>query len=67
MSIWGNRCSWWTLPKKFGNWHTAYVRLSRWAKSGVLKQIAAALKLEGVDISKMFPLDSKISKTSSVD
>ena len=27
---------WRGLPKRFGNWHTIYTRMSRWAKSGVL-------------------------------
>src|SRR5438477_12469637 len=27
---------WRGLPKRFGNWHTIYTRVSRWAKSGVL-------------------------------
>ncbi|WP_187149408.1 transposase [Treponema endosymbiont of Eucomonympha sp.] len=55
------------MPKKFGNGHTVYARLSRWAKSGVLKQVSVALKLKGVDISKIFPLDSTAGKISSVD
>lgn len=29
-------CKWHSLPKRFGNWHTIYTRMSRWAKSGVL-------------------------------
>jgi transposase len=29
-------CKWRGLPKWFGNWHTIYTRMSRWAKSGVL-------------------------------
>lgn len=29
-------CKWRGLPKRFGNWHTASTRMSRWAKSGVL-------------------------------
>lgn len=27
---------WRSLPKRFGNWHTIYTRMSHWAKSGVL-------------------------------
>jgi transposase len=27
-------CKWRGLPKRFGNWHTIYVRMNRWAKSG---------------------------------
>jgi transposase len=29
-------CKWRGLPKRFGNWHTIYTRMSRWAKAGVL-------------------------------
>lgn len=29
-------CKWRGLPKRLGNWHTIYTRMSRWAKSGVL-------------------------------
>ncbi len=29
-------CKWRGLPKRFGNWHTIYTRMSCWAKSGVL-------------------------------
>ena len=25
-----NGCKWRRLPEKFGNWHTIYVRMSRW-------------------------------------
>ena len=30
-------CKWRGLPKQFGNWHTVYTRMNRWAKSGVLE------------------------------
>jgi len=33
-----NGCKWRSLPKRFGNWHTIYTRLSRWAKKGVLEK-----------------------------
>ena len=29
-------CKWRGLPKRFGNWHSIYTRMNRWAKSGVL-------------------------------
>ena len=29
-------CKWRGLPRRFGNWHTIYTRMNRWAKSGVL-------------------------------
>ena len=37
-------CKWRALPERFGNWHTIYTRMSRWAKSGVLKRIFDALQ-----------------------
>ncbi len=29
-------CKWRGVPKRFGNWHTIYTRMNRWAKAGVL-------------------------------
>ena len=37
-------CKWRSLPKHFGNWHTIYTRMNRWAKSGVLDRVFAALQ-----------------------
>src|SRR6185437_3236142 len=34
-----NGCKWRGLPKRFGNWHTIYTRLSRWSKKGVLQRV----------------------------
>ena len=34
-----NSCKWRRLPERYGNWHTIYTRVSRWAKSGVLEAI----------------------------
>ena len=28
-------CKWRGLPERFGNWHTIYTRMNRWAKNGV--------------------------------
>jgi transposase len=39
-------CKWRGLPKRFGNWHTIYTRMSRWSKSGVLDEIFAKLQRE---------------------
>lgn len=39
-------CKWRGLPKRFGNWHTIYTRMNRWAKSGVLERVFAALQEE---------------------
>ena len=51
-------CKWRGLPKRFGNCHTIYTRMSRWAKSGVLdrafEQLQQAqivqIKLEAVSL-----------------
>ncbi|PSO88676.1 MAG: hypothetical protein BRC41_02405 [Cyanobacteria bacterium QH_9_48_43] len=37
-------CKWRGLPKHFGNWHTIYTRVNRWAKNGVLERIFAELQ-----------------------
>jgi len=41
-----NGCKWRRLPEKFGNWHTIYVRMSRWYKSGVLDKVFERLQHE---------------------
>jgi transposase len=37
-------CKWRGLPKKFGRWHSIYMRANRWAKQGVLDQVFLALQ-----------------------
>lgn len=37
-------CKWRGLPKRFGNWHTIYTRMSRWSKAGVLDRVFAQLQ-----------------------
>ncbi len=37
-------CKWRSLPKQFGNWHTIYTRMNRWAKSGVLDRVFTQLQ-----------------------
>lgn len=39
-------CKWRGLPKRFGNWHTVYTRMRRWAKAGVLERMFEALQSE---------------------
>jgi transposase len=39
-----NGCKWRRLPKEYGNWHTIYTRLRRWADQGVLDRIFEALQ-----------------------
>jgi transposase len=41
-------CKWSRLPKRFGNWHSIYVRMNRWAKNGVLDQVFEQLQLEQI-------------------
>ena len=43
-----NGCKWRALPKRFGNWHTIYMRMNRWAKNGVLDRIFEALQRENI-------------------
>jgi transposase len=39
-----NGCKWRALPERFGNWHTIYTRLRRWAEAGVLDRLFQALQ-----------------------
>jgi len=41
-----NGCKWRALPKEFGNWHTVYTRLKRWAEGGVLERLFRGLQKE---------------------
>src|SRR5574344_1153243 len=43
-----NGCKWRALPKEYGNWHTIYVRMNRWSKSGVVQRAFEALQVEGM-------------------
>ena len=36
------------VPKRFGNWHTIYMRMNRWAKNGVLDRVFEQLQLEQI-------------------
>lgn len=37
-------CKWRGLPARFGNWHSIYTRMNRWAKKGVLEAVFAELQ-----------------------
>ena len=37
-------CKWRGLPTRFGNGHTIYTRMNRWAKGGVLDRVFAQLQ-----------------------
>ena len=39
-------CKWRGLPKRFGRWHTIYMRMNRWTKNGVLDRVFEQLQLE---------------------
>ena len=41
-------CKWLGLPKRFGRWHTMYMRMNRWAKNGVLDRVFEQLQLEQI-------------------
>ena len=53
-------CKWRGLPKRFGKWHTIYMRMNRWAKSGVLNRVFEKLQMEQIVRIKIeaFALDS---------
>ena len=57
-------CSWRALPERFGNWHTVYVRLNRWAKRGVLERVLGELQRDHVGSLTLetLSLDSTIIK-----
>ena len=38
--------SWRDLPAELGNWHTTFMRFSRWAKSGVWNRVLQALSAD---------------------
>ncbi len=59
-----NGCKWRALPKRFGNWHTIYTRMNRWAKAGVLDRLFAQLQREQLIRIKLeaVSLDSTIIK-----
>lgn len=59
-----NGCKWRGFPKHFGNWHSIYVRMNRWAKNGVLDSVFEKLQLEQIVRIKIeaFSLDSTIVK-----
>ena len=57
-------CKWRGLPRRFGNWHTLYVRMNRWAKNGVLDRVFEKLQREQIVRIRIeaFSLDSTIVK-----
>ena len=57
-------CKWRGLPASFGNWHTIYTRMNRWAKSGVLDRVFAELQRLGLIRMRVevMSLDSTVVK-----
>jgi transposase len=57
-------CKWRGLPKRFGNWHTIYTRMSRWSKSGVMDRLFERLQQAQIIRIKIeaVSLDSTIVK-----
>jgi transposase len=57
-------CKWRGLPPRFGNWHTIYTRMNRWAKAGVLDRVFRALQEHHIIRVKIeaLKLDSTIVK-----
>src|SRR6202034_351835 len=53
-------CKWRGLPKRFGRWHTIYMRMNRWAKNGVMDRVFEQLQLEHIVRIKIeaFSIDS---------
>ena len=53
-------CKWRGLPPRFGNWHSVYTRMNRWAKNGVLDRVFEKLQTEQIVRIKIeaFSLDS---------
>ena len=57
-------CKWRGLPVRFGNWHTIYTRMNRWAKAGVLDRVFTVLQEQQIIRIKIeaMSLDSTIVK-----
>ena len=57
-------CKWRGLPPRFGRWHTIYMRMNRWAKSGVLDRVFEQLQREQIVRIKLeaISMDSTIVK-----
>ena len=51
-------CKWRALPERFGNWHTIYMRMSRWSASGVLTRVFQRLQQEQLIDPEVLGLDS---------
>ena len=43
-----NGCKWRALPKKYGKWHTIYMRFNRWSKNGTSEKIFEELQKQNI-------------------
>lgn len=43
-----NGCKWRALPKKYGKWHTIYIRFNRWSKNGTIEKIFEELQKQNI-------------------
>ena len=59
-------CKWRGLPARYGNWHTIYMRMNRWSKSGVLDRVFEQLQRQRIVRLKLeaVSLDSTIVKVA---
>ena len=53
-----NGCSWRDLPQEFCNWHSIYMRFSRWTQNGVFDRVYAALSEAGLQQVTAYTLDA---------
>ncbi|MCY4498778.1 MAG: transposase, partial [Rhodospirillaceae bacterium] len=67
LSVAEHGCRWRGLPARFGNWHTIYMRMNRWSKSGVLDRVFEQLQREQIVRIKLeaASLDSTVVKGHS--
>ena len=61
-----NGCKWMAPPKKYGNWHTIYIRFSRWSKNGTITKILEAMQKQKLinEEDYIFFIDSTSIKMS---
>jgi transposase len=57
-------CKWRGLPKRFGRWHTVYMRMNRWSKSGVLNRVFEKLQTEQI---VRIELEATASDSTSIE
>lgn len=46
-------CKWRGLPKRYGNWHSIYVRMNRWAKKPLATKPPCRLPLDALETSSL--------------